>query len=122
MLQALEWEEASPPSGSSGPPAAAAAAAPADKKGGGSGSSGDRKGGRSGSGAAEEGSGAAGGYENPSKHVVYRPTALGLLSILTTTVEVLPRDGLLLLYLSAGGGRGELRGAGGAGGSTSDLT
>jgi len=39
--------------------------------------------------------------ENPTKHLVYRPTAMQLLSILTTTVEVMPRESVLLLYLSA---------------------
>lgn len=39
--------------------------------------------------------------ENPTKHLVYRPTAMQLLSILTTTVEVMPRESILLLYLSA---------------------
>lgn len=34
--------------------------------------------------------------ENPAKHLVYRPTTMQLLSILTTTVEIMPkvRDGL----------------------------
>jgi hypothetical protein len=45
---------------------------------------------------------------------------LQLLSILTTTMEVLPRDGVLLLHLSASSGRGELKG-GGAFASTSNL-
>jgi hypothetical protein len=39
--------------------------------------------------------------ENPAKHLVYRPTAMQLLSILTTTVEVMPKESLLLLYVSA---------------------
>lgn len=39
--------------------------------------------------------------ENPTKHLVYRPTAMQLLSILTTTVEVLPKEAVLLLYASA---------------------
>jgi hypothetical protein len=29
--------------------------------------------------------------ENPAKHLVYRPTAMQLLSILTTTMEVMPK-------------------------------
>lgn len=29
--------------------------------------------------------------ENPAKHLVYRPTTMQLLSILTTTVEVMPK-------------------------------
>ncbi|GBF98142.1 hypothetical protein Rsub_10554 [Raphidocelis subcapitata] len=76
--------------------------------------------------AGSSGSAAASPFENPSKHLVYRPTSLQLLSILTTTVEVLPRDGILLLHVAAAGGRGELRGGGadaaaggGAGGTAS---
>jgi hypothetical protein len=29
--------------------------------------------------------------ENPAKHLVYRPTTMQLLSILTTTVEIMPK-------------------------------
>jgi hypothetical protein len=29
--------------------------------------------------------------ENPAKHLVYRPSTMQLLSILTTTVEVMPK-------------------------------
>lgn len=43
--------------------------------------------------------------ENPAKHLVYRPTTMQLLSILTTTVEVMPKESILLLYVSAASGR-----------------
>lgn len=29
--------------------------------------------------------------ENPAKHLVYRPTTMQLLSILTTSVEIMPK-------------------------------
>lgn len=32
-----------------------------------------------------------GPMENPAKHLVYRPTTMQLLSILTTTVEIMPK-------------------------------
>jgi hypothetical protein len=32
--------------------------------------------------------------ENPAKHLVYRPTTMQLLSILTTTVEIMPKVGV----------------------------
>jgi len=32
-----------------------------------------------------------GALDNPAKHLVYRPTAMQLLSILTTTMEVMPK-------------------------------
>lgn len=35
--------------------------------------------------------GSKGPMENPAKHLVYRPNAMQLLSILTTTVEVMPK-------------------------------
>jgi hypothetical protein len=119
MLQALEWED----------PGAAAAPNPATPVAGG------RKGSKTSVAAlavAENGSTASGSagsgngpapYENPSKHLVYRPTALQLLSILTTTMELLPRDGVLLLHVAAaqcgGRGGGDLRAALS---STSNLT
>jgi hypothetical protein len=130
MLQALEWEESASASGEGGGAAGAAAArqqlsaaTPGAKA-------------APGKPAENGGGGAAGGpppppgigpggapsaYENPSKHLVYRPAALQLLSILATTMEVLPRDGVLLLYLSACGGRGGELAKGGAFASTSNL-
>lgn len=75
-----------------------------------------------GSGSGSGSGGAASLFENPSKHLVYRPSATQLLSILTTTMEVLPRDGVLLLYLSAlSGGKGADLKTGGAFSSTSNL-
>ena len=142
MLQALEWEDAysagappPPPAGAGGGPAdpiaeerAAKAAAAAGKKAAAAGGKGGKvaalqaaENGSVGSGTGGS-SGSGGGpppFESPSKHLVYRPTSLQLLSILTTTVEVLPRDGVLLLYLSASS-RGELP-RGGALASTSNL-
>jgi len=58
--------------------------------------------------------------ENPSKHLVYRPTSMQLLAILTTTVEVMPRDAVLLLYLSAQQQQAPpgVGGGGGGGGSS----
>jgi len=35
--------------------------------------------------------GGKGPMENPAKHLVYRPTTMQLLSILTTTVEIMPK-------------------------------
>lgn len=60
-------------------------------------------------------------HENPAKHLVYRPTAMQLLSILTTTVETMPKDSVLLLYVSAMAGHNELAKSG-AFPSTSCLT
>ncbi|WIA13478.1 hypothetical protein OEZ85_007056 [Tetradesmus obliquus] len=55
--------------------------------------------------------GAQGGkplMENPAKHLVYRPTAMQLLSILTTTMEVMPKESIMLLYISASSARSDL--------------
>lgn len=145
MLQALEWEDAysspTPPGGEHPMPLTSlekerdgkASGGGGDKKGGGSKGSKSRSAGEKAEVAAAEngstasgsasGSGGAGSqYENPSKHLVYRPTSMQLLSILTTTMEVLPREGVLLLYLSANSGRpgAELK-TGGAFASTSNL-
>ncbi|KAI8476092.1 MAG: protein SCAI [Monoraphidium minutum] len=135
MLQALEWEDAysgtAPPQGEhpmplAGGKEAKGAGGGREKAGGGGGKGGGAENGSTASGSvAGSGSASGGGpsqYENPSKHLVYRPTSMQLLSILTTTVELLPRDGLLLLYLSAASGRGggDLR-SGGAFASTSNL-
>jgi hypothetical protein len=40
--------------------------------------------------------------ENPAKHLVYRPSTMQLLSILTTTVEVMPKVRLLQMVELAG--------------------
>jgi hypothetical protein len=42
-----------------------------------------------------------GPMENPAKHLVYRPTTMQLLSILTTTVEIMPKVGPALLHTSS---------------------
>jgi len=125
MLQALEWEDAySQPGVDRAVPletptaASAAAMGSGSKRGGGSGRPSMLENGSAGSGS---GSGGPSPFENPSKHMVYRPTSMQLLSILTTTMEVLPQDGVLLLYLSAAGGAGLLRTAV-ASASTSNLT
>jgi hypothetical protein len=102
MLQALEWEDAytnpatAMQAASSNPVAAAMARSGA---GGATGGGGKTGGGATGGGAAALTGGVP--LENPSKHLVYRPTSMQLLAILTTTVEVMPRDAVLLLYLSA---------------------
>ncbi|KAI8464968.1 MAG: protein SCAI [Monoraphidium minutum] len=125
MLQALEWEDAyssaNPPQGAHPMPLAAPGAKDGGK--GGKGAEANGAAGLAAGGGAAAGPAGGSQYENPSKHLLYRPTALQLLSILTTTAELLPRDGLLLLYLSAASGRGggELRGAAGAFASTSHL-
>jgi hypothetical protein len=46
--------------------------------------------------------GAKGPMENPAKHLVYRPSTMQLLSILTTTVEVMPKVRLLQMVELAG--------------------
>ncbi|GBF98670.1 hypothetical protein Rsub_11664 [Raphidocelis subcapitata] len=38
-------------------------------------------------------------FENPSRHLLSRPSALQLLSTLTTTIAALPRNAILLLHL-----------------------
>jgi hypothetical protein len=134
MLQALEWEDAytnpatAMQAASSNPVAAAMARSGAG--GGGATAGGAKTGG--GAGKTDGGGGGnnaltAGGaaftgglpLENPSKHLVYRPTSMQLLAILTTSVEVMPRDAVLLLYLSAqqqAGGLGGSTGVAGSGG------
>jgi hypothetical protein len=39
--------------------------------------------------------------ENPAKHLVYRPNTMQLLSILTTTVEIMPKVGPALLHTTS---------------------
>lgn len=111
MLQALEWEDKysspTPPAHEHPLPLTKSSSSKslADK--------GEGMGGRKGSSGnlAENGSaepGAKGLMENPAKHLVYRPSAMQLLSILTTTMEVMPKESIMLLYVSATSTRSEL--------------
>lgn len=109
MLQALEWEDqyssATPPANEHPMPL---------PRSGSKGNLSEGMGGRRNStgNLAENGvpemGGNKGPMENPAKHLVYRPTTMQLLSILTTTVEIMPKESILLLYVSAASGRGEL--------------
>lgn len=131
MLQALEWEDAytnpatAMQAASSNPVAAAMARSGAGggtaggAKTGGGGKTDGGAGGTTGGGAAALLTAGGPPLENPSKHLVYRPTSMQLLAILTTSVEVMPRDAVLLLYLSSaqqqamvGSGVGSAQGAG----------